>query len=131
MTQPTLPPVPRDRFAVAFFAVLEPGDERNPGGDPISLSLRRDAKILFPDDEALERAFLARLRALLVVLERAELAAWVRRGEGPEGRIHVHPGLISAAAEVRFNRNGKFPLRNLAAAATELERSEFHDWAWP
>ena len=129
----TVSSIPRNEFARGFFAVLG-ADEGGSGEEDEKSPLGRvldTARMLFPNNDRFAQGFVARFRAAVAILEREEFERWSRKGQESGDTFHVHPALLCACAEVKLNKNGKFPLRLLWKTATRLESGEFADWAWP
>lgn len=132
MSRDSVAPVPADRFALGVFALLGrggvPGEPD--GGFDFESASRQVIAELFGDDPPLGNAFLARFLALVDVLDMRELSPWRSADPGVSGQIRLHPALVTAAARIRLNANGKFPRNKLVRLVEDISTSRYADWSW-
>ncbi len=129
MPPSAFPSLDRDLFASGFLTLIGPlADE----ADDEFFSEDTVVEIgteLFGEAPELIDAFVARFTALLPLLDLPDAGPWCY--ESPEGDVfRVHPALLSAAAEVRLNDNGKFPRRLFFDRVDTLAATDFPGWDW-
>jgi len=121
-------PLPSEKFALAFFALLQerPEDE---APDEMETEAEEILEEIFKDSSELIEHFWPRFFAFLHILDHPDVHQFTSGHPGIEN-VRIHPALLTAAAEIKLSRNGRFPRRKLIDRAEELRKTEFADWSW-
>ena len=63
---------------------------------------------------------MSRFVALMHLFTRDRLRRWVRVSPGDRNAQDIHPAVVHVAAQMKLNRNGKFPERKFWSAVAEI-----------
>jgi len=123
-----------DLFGRLVNAAITAGQQRAPsieakaaaGRDPYFAAAQAMRAIL-PDDPGTFEAAMNRFVALMDLYTRDRLKPWVRPGSRDRNTSKLHPALVHVAAEMKLNKNGRFPERRFLAAVADMARN-YPDW---
>jgi hypothetical protein len=85
----------------------------------------------FGDDKRRFESAMARFVALMHLFTHNRLGKWVRTSPRNATVQDIHPAVIHAAAQMKLNKNGKFPERKFLSLVAELASEQYRglaDW---
>lgn len=93
---------------------------------PLEIVTGAIAELFGPDYEHAS-GLAYRFFALIELITRGDLDAWLVREAHDADEFGIHPALLLAAADVKLTRTGRFPLRRLLARTAAIQRTEGED----
>jgi len=74
----------------------------------------------FRDQPERFESAMSRFVALMHLFTRDRLRRWVRTNAGDRNAQDIHPAVVHVAAQMKLNRNGKFPERKFLSAVADI-----------
>ena len=146
----TLGPIDKDQFSFAFDLAMRAGHLSMPVENPeqYGVNLVDDdsgevtglrftdnpmnraifaVKQHFGDDHQQLLNFTMRFFALMDIFRKNAVAEWIKDDlDNPRAKA-IHPAVIYAAAEVKLNKKGDFPLKKFLARVKEIAHTQIED----